>query len=266
MASNDPPIAPAAPPEAAATCPYCGMQRMAEARFCPGCGRALETGTAAPSAAALPAPAPASPAGQSALDGMRQVIALDQAHAHAALAVALAAAGATVTARLEPRQLTFQCTAAGQVPLIGNRMLYDGEVSVVPLGAQSSEAQFSLTPNWAASALAFAVTAVPGLIALALPQLFAGSGLAGIVLLSSALSTASLVWQFGWAAPQKIVAGLVRDVRAPPASLSAQPPIPPAPPDADLSGRLQRLAALHRDGVLSDTEYAAKKAEILKDI
>ncbi|MBK9082727.1 MAG: SHOCT domain-containing protein [Rhizobiales bacterium] len=46
-----------------------------------------------------------------------------------------------------------------------------------------------------------------------------------------------------------------------------QPEAAPPPPDADDAlARLERLAALHRAGALTDEEFAAKKADLLKRI
>jgi hypothetical protein len=41
------------------------------------------------------------------------------------------------------------------------------------------------------------------------------------------------------------------------------PPPPPPPPAEDLTTQLQKLAALHQQGVLSDAEFAAAKAQLL---
>ena len=41
------------------------------------------------------------------------------------------------------------------------------------------------------------------------------------------------------------------------------PPPPPAPPEDDSMARLQQLAQLHSQGVLSDEEFSAAKAQIL---
>jgi hypothetical protein len=52
-----------------------------------------------------------------------------------------------------------------------------------------------------------------------------------------------------------------QEAQAEPAAQQAAPP-PAAPEDADMA-RLQELAGLHRDGVLSDEEFAAAKAKVL---
>ena len=43
-------------------------------------------------------------------------------------------------------------------------------------------------------------------------------------------------------------------------------PPPPPPPAASADDRLRRLAALHADGLVSDAEYQAKRAELLGDL
>ena len=40
-------------------------------------------------------------------------------------------------------------------------------------------------------------------------------------------------------------------------------PAPAAPPEDDLTAKLQQLAALHSQGVLSDDEFSAAKAKLL---
>mgnify|MGYP001824689928 FL=1 len=45
---------------------------------------------------------------------------------------------------------------------------------------------------------------------------------------------------------------------------AAPPPAAsPAPPANDITNQLQQLAALHEQGILTDEEFAAKKAQIL---
>ena len=52
---------------------------------------------------------------------------------------------------------------------------------------------------------------------------------------------------------------------APPPQPAAAPPQPAAPaaPANDMTAQLQQLAALHQQGILTDEEFAAKKAQIL---
>jgi hypothetical protein len=63
---------------------------------------------------------------------------------------------------------------------------------------------------------------------------------------------------FGAAADS--LAGMGGGATAPPAAAS------PAPPAADPLDRLKKLDDLHKAGVLTDAEFAAKKAEILSEI
>jgi hypothetical protein len=49
--------------------------------------------------------------------------------------------------------------------------------------------------------------------------------------------------------------------QAAPASLP--PPVPPAPPAQDVAGQLQHVVDMHRNGLLSDDEFAAAKTRIL---
>jgi hypothetical protein len=51
--------------------------------------------------------------------------------------------------------------------------------------------------------------------------------------------------------------------QAPPEEQGAPPPQDQAPPDDDGMAELQQLAELHKQGVLTDEEFAAKKAQIL---
>jgi hypothetical protein len=53
--------------------------------------------------------------------------------------------------------------------------------------------------------------------------------------------------------------------QAPPQQEYAPPPPPPAPaaPEDDSMAKLQQLAQLHSQGVLSDEEFSAAKAKIL---
>jgi hypothetical protein len=50
--------------------------------------------------------------------------------------------------------------------------------------------------------------------------------------------------------------------QAPPQQAYAPPP-PPAAPEDDSMAKLQQLAQLHSQGVLSDEEFAAAKAKVL---
>jgi hypothetical protein len=51
--------------------------------------------------------------------------------------------------------------------------------------------------------------------------------------------------------------------QAPPPEQYAPPPPPPPPAEDDSMAKLQQLADLHTQGVLSDQEFAAAKAKIL---
>ena len=48
-----------------------------------------------------------------------------------------------------------------------------------------------------------------------------------------------------------------------PAPPTENAPDPAAPPEDDLTAKLQQLAALHSQGVLSDEEFSAAKAKVL---
>jgi len=50
---------------------------------------------------------------------------------------------------------------------------------------------------------------------------------------------------------------------AAPAPEANQPPLPPPPAAADPTAELTQLAQLHAQGILTDEEFAAKKAQIL---
>jgi Short C-terminal domain len=50
---------------------------------------------------------------------------------------------------------------------------------------------------------------------------------------------------------------------APPQQEYAPPPPPPAPAEDDTTTKLQNLAQLHNQGVLSDEEFASAKAKVL---
>lgn len=54
----------------------------------------------------------------------------------------------------------------------------------------------------------------------------------------------------------------VADMQAQMAAMQAQP-APAAAPVADLTTQLQQIAALHAQGVLTDAEFAAAKAQLL---
>ena len=47
------------------------------------------------------------------------------------------------------------------------------------------------------------------------------------------------------------------------AAAAAPPPAPAAPAEDDTTAKLQQLAALHSQGILSDEEFAAAKAKAL---
>ena len=47
------------------------------------------------------------------------------------------------------------------------------------------------------------------------------------------------------------------------AAAAAPPPAPAAPAEDDTTAKLQQLAALHSQGILSDEEFAAAKAKVL---
>ena len=44
---------------------------------------------------------------------------------------------------------------------------------------------------------------------------------------------------------------------------AAAPPPAPAPAEPDLNAQLTQLAALHQQGILTDEEFSAKKAQLL---
>lgn len=44
---------------------------------------------------------------------------------------------------------------------------------------------------------------------------------------------------------------------------AAAPPPPPAAAEPDLNAQLTQLAALHQQGILTDEEFSAKKAQLL---
>lgn len=49
-----------------------------------------------------------------------------------------------------------------------------------------------------------------------------------------------------------------------PQAAPKRPPVPEAPGGTDVLGTIERLAQLHRQGILSDQEFASKKAELLE--
>jgi hypothetical protein len=50
---------------------------------------------------------------------------------------------------------------------------------------------------------------------------------------------------------------------APPPEQYAPPPAPAAPAETDTTAELTQLAQLHAQGILTDEEFSAKKAQIL---
>lgn len=61
------------------------------------------------------------------------------------------------------------------------------------------------------------------------------------------------------------IADIVREMLHAPVAAAAPSPLPP-PPAASADDRLRRLAALHADGLVSDAEYQAKRAELLGEL
>ena len=58
-------------------------------------------------------------------------------------------------------------------------------------------------------------------------------------------------------------AGYAQGAEATHQQQAAPPPPAPAPAQRDLTTQLEQLAQLHQQGILTDEEFAAKKAQIL---
>jgi hypothetical protein len=144
----------------------------------------------------------------------------------------------------------FEATGtAALTPLDATRTRID---VVVPMPTNS---KIIAIPCWIAAAIVLAIGfTLPPTAAWWINSVFIACMLGGLIAQSAGeLASVELCWM--------IIAGFM-PCSARPISVVATPASTPA--TVDVTDQLKTLAQLHRDGILTDAEFEAKKAELLK--
>lgn len=191
--------------------------------------------------------------------------------------------GGSVTSMNPARPVEFSVRRSASM-LGGMGAPYSGNAKFIPTGNDQTRALVELKPKLWYGALLVVV----GVVALALvgfattdPEILATLGLAVL----AAVGVTLYFYYVSW--PQKVIEriqlgvhGAVSAFDAPAAPAGAQhfavppqpapagvpPQAPPAAPTASVTEQLRQLGELHQQGLITDTEFEAKKAEVLKRI
>lgn len=276
-----PPTPPAGADAATApgTCPRCATVNAPGARFCVGCGAPL---------GAAPPPPPPGPGAPQSMGGTQGFLGQDQAQAYSTVERMLMAEGAEIDWRQPPTSIRFRRNAVGYFAMMGQTLKYSGEASISRLGAQQSNVRVNVKPNWGSAIMVLLIPALPGLLSFFAPVMIYGMniGMAGFVIVTSLVATIATGWQVASAIPEKMSKTMLSRLGADgaqakpqaapqpsaPAAPQPQSPIQSAaaatPPSAadDALARLKRFAELRDAGVISQEEFDAKKAELLRNL
>jgi hypothetical protein len=218
----------------------------------------------------------------SASSGDQVMLALDAATAFDRIVAAIQSAGGQIQWQTPPHKATFLLNYKDVWNTGGLTVKYSGELTVSPTGPSSSMVQLNTKVNWSSMVPVLVATVVGAFVFVLFIPMF-GSFLLLIIL----LGLAYYGWMFGSKVPndcaQKFLAGLPKATGpmpgfSAPGGLHPSPgPAPqpggagpPSPPpeagSASVAERIKQLASLRELGAITEEEYKAKKAELLKQL
>ncbi len=199
-------------------------------------------------------------------------IAMNPADAYEYTRQALQAAGAALGAQTAPTQIDFSLTRkdaeTGSMDVV-----MPGHAIFTAAGDGASQLTLSIEPATQFAAYAFAI----GLVALVLGGWFFG-GMNGLWFLIVVAAEAYLLWHIFNKWPSAALDAIRQKMSASPAVSGGAPLVQPAatifappgssppPSAADIADQIRRLAELRDQGHITQDEFDAKKAELLKRI
>ncbi len=206
---------------------------------------------------------------------------------------AIGAAGGQVLGQDPPRAARFRMVRKSALATFGIGVVYEGDLTLQPLGAGQVNVAVSLRINWSTVYPIMLIGGVFALMTLIFPY---GLGILGVLLIG--LATAYTCWQLSSQTAEgfirQILANLGGTPVAAPAPVHVAPPPPFAPPPAptpppaaapspvvaapppappheeddpdEIMDQIKRLAELRDAGALTPAEFDAKKSELLSRI
>lgn len=253
------------------SCPKCGSENPPGALFCANCGFALSAGAPPPP----PPPPPSGPQAwaQQAFTGSapqaQATLQMEAGGAHGLLLSAIGALDSKVLSDQPPGYIQFEIGKRNVLITGGLRLRYRCEATITPSGPAQSTIRVSSRLDWS-SATAFIVLSLVML-------LFIGVFIIPIVIVGWSF------WHVAYNWPKEVSETVVRGLGAggsqplmaaaaahAPPSQSAPQPMPSRPPSNPVTSeeetvheQLRKLKELHDGGILTDEEFATKKAELL---
>lgn len=188
----------------------------------------------------------------------------DAAGAYALAIQALQAAGANVEWQAPPQGARFELTRRDFMTTGGVKVRYNGELTIIQNGPRQSTARISLKLHSSSLSTVIVIDVVCVLLL---------GYTAGILLLLGLGLTAWQVWTLSTKVPQEMAGKLLMSISngyagapAPePAPLAVTPQArPAAPASGNVMEQLRQLAELRSVGAVTNEEFEAKKAELLR--
>ena len=207
---------------------------------------------------------------------------------------AIGAAGGQVVAQDPPRAARFRMVRKSALATFGIGVVYDGDLTLQPLGPGQVNVAVSLKINWSTVYPIMLIGGVFALMTLIFPY---GLGILGVLLIG--LATAYTCWQLSSQTAEGFIRQILTNLggtpvapaapvyvappppppaptpaptpppaAAPPPVVAAPPPVPPHEEDDpdEIMDQIKRLAELRDAGALTSAEFDAKKAELLARI
>jgi len=247
------------------------------AQFCGACGLRLGAGAGAQQTPLPPLPPiPQMPRSLSMGGGPTQHATLncEPADAFAQALRAITATGGQVSWQQAPTSARFMIGKKDFMNTGGFTIKYDGDLQVQKTGPGQTTARFSLKVNWGSYVPLGASTVV---VFLLMSYYFVALGLLFLIAI-----LAYSAWAVSSQLPESLLQDIIRNLQAGGASAApsqtppprSAPPPPPPPPSsaptpndtASIVEQIKQLAGLRDANAITNEEFEAKKAELLKRI